>query len=137
MTIVDGNAREAMAAADTVLMSSGTATLEAMLLKRPMVVAYRFAWLNYFILRLWVHIEHFSLPNLLAGESLVPEYVQNAANPETLGKHLLDFLQNPQQVQPLVERFTAIHHELRKNTDQRAAEAILEVVELGAARQVN
>lgn len=137
MTIFDGEAREVMAAADTVLMSSGTATLEAMLLKRPMVVAYRFAWLNYLILRLWVHIEHFSLPNLLAGESLVPEYVQHAAQPEALGRHLLDYLQNPQHVQPLVERFTAIHHALRQNTDQRAAEAVLEVVEQAARRQVN
>ncbi len=131
MTIIDGKAREVMAAADTVLMSSGTATLEAMLLKRPMVVAYRFAWLNYFILRLWVHIEHFSLPNLLAGESVVPEYVQHAATPEALGSHILDYLQNPQQVQQLVDRFTAIHHELRQNTDQRAAEAILEVARQG------
>jgi lipid-A-disaccharide synthase len=137
MIIFDGEAREVMAAADTILMSSGTATLEAMLLKRPMVVAYRFAWLNYFILRLWVHIEHFSLPNLLAGESLVPEYVQHAAHPEAMGRHLLDYLDNPQQVQPLVERFTAIHHELRQNTDHRAAEAVLEVVEQAAARQVN
>jgi lipid-A-disaccharide synthase len=137
ITVVDGQAREAMGAADAILMASGTATLEAMLIKRPMVVAYRMAWLNHLILRAWSNVKHFSLPNLLAGEGLVPECIQKDASPAHMGQFLLDYIEKPEVVQPLVERFTAIHHELRQNTDQRAAEAILEVVEQAAARQVN
>ena len=137
ITIIDGQAREAMGAADAILMASGTATLEAMLIKRPMVVAYRMAWLNHLILRAWSHVQHFSLPNLLAGEALVPECIQKDASPARMGQYLLDYLEKPEIVQPLVERFTAIHQQLRQNTDQRAAEAVLEVVEQGATRQVN
>ena len=73
----------------------------------------------------------------LAGEGLVPECIQKDASPEHMGQYLLDYIEKPETVQPLVERFTAIHHELRQNTDQRAAEAVLEVVEQVAARQVN
>ena len=137
ITVIDGQAREAMGAADAILMASGTATLEAMLIKRPMVVAYRLAWLNHLILRAWSQVKHFSLPNLLAGEGLVPECIQKDASPEHMGRYLLDYIGKPETVQPLVERFTAIHHQLRQNTDQRAAEAVLEVIEQGAARQVN
>jgi lipid-A-disaccharide synthase len=137
ITVIDGQAREAMGAADAILMASGTATLEAMLIKRPMVVAYRMAWLNHLILRAWSQVKYFSLPNLLAGERLVPECIQKEASPEHMGQYLLDYIEKPHTVQPLVKRFTAIHHELRKNTDQRAAEAVLEVVEQAAARQVN
>jgi lipid-A-disaccharide synthase len=137
ITVIDGQAREAMGAADAILMASGTATLEAMLIKRPMVVAYRMAWLNHLILRAWSHVKHFSLPNLLAGEKLVPECIQKDASPEHMGQYLLDYIEKPDIVQPLVERFTAIHHELRQNTDHRAADAVLEVVEQGVARQVN
>ena len=133
ITVIDGQAREAMGAADVILMSSGTATLEAMLIKRPMVVAYRMAWLNHLILKAWSHVKHFSLPNLLAGEGLVPECIQKDASPEHMGQYLLDYIEKPELVQALVERFTAIHHELRQNTDQRAAEAVLEVVKQGSS----
>lgn len=137
VTVIDGQAREAMGAADAVLMASGTATLEAMLIKRPMVVAYRMAWLNHLILRAWSQVKYFSLPNLLAGEGLVPECIQKDANPARMGQYLLDYIEKPDTVQPLVEHFTAIHHVLRQNTDQRAAEAVLEVIGQGRARRVN
>jgi lipid-A-disaccharide synthase len=137
ITVIDGQAREVMGAADAILMASGTATLEAMLIKRPMVVAYRMAWLNHLILRAWSQVQHFSLPNLLAGEALVPECIQKAASPAQMGRYLLDYIEKPDIVQPLVARFTAIHLQLRQNTDQRAAEAVLEVVEQGTTRQVN
>jgi len=125
---VDGQAREVMGAADTILMASGTATLEAMLVKRPMVVAYRLSKLNYFILKMWVKVKHFSLPNLLAGETLVPEYVQDAANPEVMGEKLLHYLNSPDDVKKIMDRFTEIHHSLRQDTDKQAAEAVLNVI---------
>lgn len=137
VTVIDGKARETMGAADAILMASGTATLEAMLIKRPMVVAYRMAWLNHLILKAWSHVKHFSLPNLLAGSSLVPECIQKEASPEKMGQYLLDYIEKPEDVQPVIERFTSIHHELRQNTNQRAAEAVLEVVEKGVTRQVS
>jgi len=136
ITFVDGQAREVMGAADTILMASGTATLEAMLVKRPMVVAYRLSWLNYFILKTWVRIKHFSLPNLLAGEALVPEYVQQAAQPEVMGDKLLHYLDNPDEVKSITERFTEIHHSLRQDTDRQAADAVMNIIEK-KARSVN
>ena len=128
LTFIDGQAREVMGAADTILMASGTATLEAMLVKRPMVVAYRFSWLNYFILKIWVKIKNFSLPNLLAGETLVPEYVQKAARPDVMGEKLLHYLDTPDEVKSIINRFTEIHHVLRQNTDQQAADAVVNLI---------
>jgi len=128
ITFVDGQAREVMGAADAILMASGTATLEAMLVKRPMVVAYRLSKLNYFILKLWVKVKNFSLPNLLAGETLVPEYVQDKAEPSVMGDKLLHYLASPDDVEHIMKRFTEIHHTLRQDTDKQAAEAVLNVI---------
>jgi len=128
ITFIDGQAREVMGAADAILMASGTATLEAMLVKRPMVVAYQLSWLNYFILKMWIKVKNYSLPNLLAGETLVPEYVQKAAKPEVMGEKLLHYLDNPDEVKQIMNRFTEIHHTLRQDTDKQAAQAVLEVV---------
>ncbi len=128
ITFIDGQAREVMGAADCLLMASGTATLEAMLVKRPMVVAYRFSKINYFILNMWVKIKNFSLPNLLAGETIVPEYVQDAAKPEVMGEKLLNYLNNPGEVKHIMERFTEIHLTLKQDTDKQAAEAVLKVI---------
>jgi len=128
ITFIDGQAREVMGAADAILMASGTATLEAMLVKRPMVVAYRFSLLNYYILKMFVKIKNFSLPNLLAGETLVPEYIQDAARPDVMGDDLLNYLNNPESVKKIMARFTEIHHSLRQDTDKQAAEAVLEII---------
>ena len=91
VTIVRGQSRRVMAAADVVLLASGTATLEAMLLKKPMVVGYRLSAISYRLLSRLVSVPHVALPNLLAGESLVPERLQDEATPETLGAPTLNW----------------------------------------------
>ena len=133
ITFIDGQARDVMGAADAILMASGTATLEAMLIKRPMVVTYRLSWLNYFIIKLWVSVKNYSLPNLLAGKSVVPEYVQDAAKPTVMGDKLLSYLDNPEQTHQLVACFTQIHEQLRQDTDRQAAEAVMKL----AGKDVN
>jgi lipid-A-disaccharide synthase len=125
--LVDGHAREVMAASDAVLLASGTATLEAMLLKRPMVVAYRLAPLTYWLAKRLVKLPWFALPNLLAGRALVPEFLQDAATPEALGAALLRCLDDTATRQELIGAFEAIHEQLRRDADHSAAAAVLEV----------
>ncbi len=127
--LVDGRAQEALTASDAVLVTSGTATLEAALVKRPMVVAYRVAPLTSWLLRglRLVKTEFFSHPNLLAGRALVPEFFQEQVRPEVLGPAVLAQLERPDRA-ALVEAFTEIHHVLRRNASERAAEAVLELV---------
>ncbi len=128
ITIIAGRSREVMAAADVVLLASGTATLEALLLKRPMVVAYRLARLTYWFAKWLVKVPYVSLPNLLAGKGIVAEYIQDAATPENLGKAVLQFLEQPQSAQALQEIFADIHASLRQGANQQAAEAVLALV---------
>ena len=123
-----GASRDAMAASDVVLLASGTATLEAMLLKRPMVITYRTMRLTWMLGRAMLHVDHVGLPNLLAGARLVPELLQDDATPERLGAALLDRLDHPERQQPILEEFDRIHESLRNDAFARAAEAILEVV---------
>ncbi|MDH3315528.1 MAG: lipid-A-disaccharide synthase [Gammaproteobacteria bacterium] len=125
--LVDGRARDAMAAADAVLAASGTATLEALLLKRPMVITYRTLPLTWFIGRRMLHVDHVGLPNLLAGTELVPELLQGEAVAERLGPALLQFLQSPEKVKALQRRFDEIHSSLKNDASAKAAKAVLEV----------
>lgn len=127
--LVDGRAQEAIAASDVVLVASGTATLEAALVKRPMVVAYRMAPLTSGLLRGFglVKTEFFSQPNLLAGRRLVPEFFQEQVRPEVLGPALLEQLERPDGA-ALLEAFGDIHRVLRRDASARAAEAILEML---------
>ena len=127
--VVDGRAQEALAASDAVLVASGTATLEAALVKRPMVVAYRVAPVTGWLLREMklVKTEFFSQPNLLAGRALVPEFFQEQVRAEVLGPALLGQLERADRA-ALVESFMAIHQSLRRNASERAAEAVLELV---------
>jgi lipid-A-disaccharide synthase len=129
LTILDGQSRAAMAAADVVILASGTAALEAMLLKKPMVVAYRVASITYWAYKPMMRISNFCLPNLLAGETLVPEFIQHALTPEAIGSALLDYLQQPQKSQQLAERFLAIHKTLKQDASAQAARAILSLLE--------
>lgn len=131
LTLVHGQPREAMAAADVVLLASGTATLEAMLLKRPMVVAYRVAPVTAWIARRLLTVSHFALPNLLAGRALVPEFVQEAATVENLGSAVLCWLDDATARTELVTEFDALHAQLRCDASRRAAAAVAELLEQG------
>ena len=122
-----GASRDAMAASDAVLLASGTATLEALLLKRPMVITYRTMRLTWMLGRAMVHIDHFGLPNLLAGTRLVPELMQDDATPERLGPPLLERLDHPGGQRRVLEEFDRIHRTLRNDAFSKAAEAVLEV----------
>ena len=126
--LILGDSATAMAAADMVLMASGTTTLEALLLKRPMVVAYKMARLSYAIISRMISTQYISLPNLLANDMLVPEVIQNDVRPEMLGPLVLEALQDQQKRQQLQTRFTEIHESLRCNASQRAAEVVLKMI---------
>lgn len=127
LTLVEGRSREVMAAADAVLLASGTATLEAMLLNRPMVVAYRMARLSYWLARRLLYVNRYSIPNLLAGEDLVPEFIQDAAQPATMGAALLAWLDDQGRSERVHARFSELHAALRCGADERAADAVLEL----------
>lgn len=129
VTIVRGRSREVMAASDVVLLASGTATLEAMLLKKPMVVGYRLSNLSYALVSRLVKVPHVSLPNLLARQPLVPELLQDDATPESLGAAVLERMENLQERDRLVEAFTELHHTLRQDADEKAAQAISTLLE--------
>lgn len=125
MQIFMGQSRTLMAAADLILLASGTATLEAMLVKRPMVVAYRFAPITAWLARRLVKIKYFSLPNLLANKELVPEFFQEAVTVENLKAAILQRLENTTLIKNLINEFDHIHHQLRLNASKSATEAIL------------
>ncbi|MFP5440255.1 MAG: lipid-A-disaccharide synthase [Gammaproteobacteria bacterium] len=127
ITLIDGDARTAMAASNLVLMASGTATLEGLLAKRPLVAAYSFNALTALIARLLVKTPWFSLPNLLAGESLVPELLQEQVNPQRIAAELARFLDDPAAAAALGARFAQIHADIRCNASARAADAVLRV----------
>ncbi len=129
VTILEGRTQSALTAADVVLVASGTATLETLLCKRPMVVAYRLGSLTAFALK---HLglmkaEFFAQPNLLAGRRVVPELAQLEVTPERLGREIEWWLQEPEAVAELQTLFTAIHRQLRQGASDRAASAILEL----------
>lgn len=122
--LFDGQSRDVMRASEAVMLASGTVALEAMLLKRPMVVAYKFGWLNFQILKRLVKLEHFSLPNLLAGEALVPELLQDEVNGERLSQLIDNYLQHPPQ--QMIERFRSIHQAIQCDAATTAAAAVLQ-----------
>jgi|AntDeeMinimDraft_4_1070355.scaffolds.fasta_scaffold00234_8 lipid-A-disaccharide synthase len=127
--LVDGRSREVMTAADAVLMFSGTATLEAALLKCPMVVANQINPATFWIVSRMVYIEHVALPNLLAPEPILPEFLQEDANPEALGQALLQRLTSTDTIERERLEFEKIHHQLERNASERAAEAIEALIE--------
>jgi lipid-A-disaccharide synthase len=116
---------DVMAAADCVLVTSGTATLETMLFKRPMVVAYKMSGFTYQLARHLVKINYMSLPNLLADERLVPEFIQHDAEPEKMCAALLEYIDHPEKTKLLEEKFLEIHYQLRRDASQQAAQAVM------------
>lgn len=127
--VVLGRSQTCMAAADTILLASGTATLEAMLLKKPMVVSYIVAPLTYKILKRLVTQPYVALPNLLAGRELVPEFLQHEATAENLSQALLARLEDSDAMHQLHETFLFIHRQLKRNADEESAAAIAELIE--------
>jgi lipid-A-disaccharide synthase len=123
--LVDGKSQLCMAASDVVLMASGTTTLEAMLLKKPMVVAYKMAKLSYAIISRLLKVPYVSLPNLLANKKLVPEFLQETATVENLGQALLNVFNNPAQVQEMQQQFITIHKDIQRDASRCAARAIV------------
>ncbi|MEE9570567.1 MAG: lipid-A-disaccharide synthase [Gammaproteobacteria bacterium] len=125
--VVVGRTREVLAASDVVLTASGTASLEATLLKRPMVVAYIISRLTHRLLRVLGlnKLEHFSLPNLLAGRELVPEYLQAQVRPAVMGPALERYLNHEEEPEEWRDAFTAIHRQLRRDASNGAAGAVL------------
>lgn len=137
VTMVNGHAQSVIAASDVVLLASGTATLEATLIKRPMVVAYRLGLLTSFLLK---HLKlfkapFFAQPNLLAGRQVVPEFFNAEVRPEVLGPAVLEQLTRADREQ-LVQTFTVIHETLRRDASARAADAIVELVVKQRLRKV-
>ncbi len=124
-----GVGRLVMAAADVVVLASGTATLEAMLLKKPMVVVYYLHWLTWLIARLLVKVPFVSLPNLLAGKALVPELLQGAASPDGIARETLRWLQDDAYRDERLAGFTALHEMLRQNANETAATAVVSLLE--------
>lgn len=128
IAMLDGQSHTVMQASNAVLVASGTATLEAMLLKRPMVVAYRLAPLSYQIIKRLIRVSTVSPPNLLTGRPLVPEFIQDAATPQRLGAAVLEFLQDPERTDEMRRTFAELHRTLRRDSSRCAAEAVFRLI---------
>ncbi len=126
-----GQSNHCLAAADAVLLASGTATLEALLHKRPMVVAYQVAPLSAWLAKRLIRTDYIAMPNLIAGRPLVSEFIQHQARPELLGPALLRLLTEPAHTAELHQAFTTIHQQLRCNASHQAAQAVARLLVSG------
>lgn len=131
--ILFGHAQDAMAAANCVLVKSGTATLEAALLKRPMVITYRIPKLTYRLVRNRFYLPYFGMPNVLAGRFIVPEFMQDQATPDNLAQAVRSWLEDKEARENLNEEFTRMHLALRQNTAQRASDAVIDLLKARGA----
>ncbi|UTF60510.1 lipid-A-disaccharide synthase [Gilvimarinus sp. DA14] len=127
--LVNGRSHDVMAAADIVVLASGTTALEAMLLKKPMVVCYKMAALSFHIIKAMATVDFVSLPNLLAGRELVPELLQKDATSAAVTERVLSYLDDPEGVAQLQQEFLQLHQQLRQNASRAAASAIAELIE--------
>jgi lipid-A-disaccharide synthase len=127
--LLQGQSHEAMAASDFVVLASGTATLEAALYKKPMVITYKMPALSYWLMKRTQTQPYVGLPNILAGEGLVPECLQNEATPENLAREVMQWMRNEAQRAQLTERFTQMHHSLIRDTGKLASEILLPMLE--------
>jgi lipid-A-disaccharide synthase len=128
LTVLDGQSHQALAACDLALVASGTATLEAALFKRPMVIAYKVNWLTHRIMRPKQLQPWVGLPNILCGEFVVPELLQDQANPRSLAAALLEWLQAPARMTAVQDKFKALHTQLQRDTATLATNAIEKVI---------
>lgn len=124
----EGRARECLAAADVAMLASGTAALEAMLLKRPMVVTYKVSFLSHLLIRAFSHVSLYSMPNNLAGYEIVPELMQARATAENLGGAVLALFADASRRATIAATFTRLHRDLRRNASESAAQAVLALV---------
>lgn len=129
LQIVTGQSHTVLAACDVTLIASGTATLEAALFKRPMVIAYNMNWLSWQIMRHKKLQPWVGLPNILCGDFVVPELLQGSATPQAMAQAVLAWLDAPARITQLQQRFTALHHELQRDTATLATDAIQKVLE--------
>ncbi len=120
-----GHAQDALGACDVALVKSGTSTLEAALYKRPMVITYKIARFSYWLMKRMAYLPYVGLPNVLAGRFVVPEVLQDEANPEKLAEHLLALYADKDQAEEIEEAFTDIHLQLRQNNAETAARAVI------------
>lgn len=123
-----GHAQDALGAADVSLVASGTATLEAALLKRPMVITYKIAGASYWIMKHMAYQPFVGLPNILAGREVVPEILQDDATPENLAATLVKLYEDKENARAVADTFTDIHLQLRQNTAEKAAQAVIECI---------
>ena len=126
--LLDGMADEVLEASDVVLIASGTATLQAALWKKPMVISYKVPWLTAQIMKRQGYLPYVGLPNILCGEFVVPEFLQNDASPEKLSTAILDWLNHPGKVAQLKERFAKMHETLRRPTGLLVAQAVAQTI---------
>ncbi|HEV2614167.1 MAG TPA: lipid-A-disaccharide synthase [Gammaproteobacteria bacterium] len=124
LKITLGNTREVMESARVVALASGTATLEGLLVKRPMVVLYKSSFISYWIVRSLIKIPYVSLPNILSGEKIISEWLQYDATPENVAADIENYLNHPEKIELLQKKFVEIHKTLKCNAAERAAEAI-------------
>jgi len=129
LQVLDGRSHEALAACDATLVASGTATLEAALFKRPMVIGYKVHWLNARIWRTFGYLPYVGLPNILSREFVVPELLQEACQPTALADALQRQLDDAAGAEQLARRFTEMHHLLRRDTARCATDAIAKVLD--------
>jgi lipid-A-disaccharide synthase len=128
IAVLDGQSHEALAACDVTLVASGTATLEAALFKRPMVITYVMHWLTYQMMKRMAYQPWVGLPNILLREFAVPELLQDEASPENLARAAFNWLDQPAACAALAQRFQALHQQLRCNTARAATDAIEKVL---------
>ena len=126
--LLDGMADEVLEASDVVLIASGTATLQAALWKKPMVISYKVPWLTAQIMKRQAYLPYVGLPNILCGEFVVPELLQDDANPEKLANAVQEWLNHPARVTDLKARFTQMHETLRRPTGLLVAQAVAQTI---------
>jgi lipid-A-disaccharide synthase len=120
-----GHAQDAVGAADVALVASGTATLEAALIKRPMVITYKIARFSYWLMKRMAYLPYVGLPNVLCGRFVVPEILQSEATPENLADALVKLYEDKENAKVIVEAFTDLHLQLKQNTAEKAAQAVV------------